>query len=150
MDLTPVNNFFFHLIKEIAITKYGNDKQLMPTFSSYEIYYYSDAMLKHLPEKSLKRIKKTMLYSNKPVTYNKTTIDRRAHNSNTAADITDDYLDHRIDKFQDQLKTNLSIEFLFDTFPLRYGNVSFSLKIDFKIKRHIEIEKKKLFEFKKK
>ena len=57
-DLITVNNFFANLIKEISITRYGNDKQLMLTFSSYEIYQYSDAMLKHLPEKSLKNFKK--------------------------------------------------------------------------------------------
>ena len=34
------------------MTKYGNDKQLIPTFSPYEIYQYSDSMLKQLPEKS--------------------------------------------------------------------------------------------------
>ena len=32
-DLISVNNFFAHLIKEINITRYGNNKQLMPTFS---------------------------------------------------------------------------------------------------------------------
>ena len=30
----------------------------MPTFSPYEIYQYSEAMLKNLPEKSLKKVKK--------------------------------------------------------------------------------------------
>ena len=44
-DLIPVNNFFCHLIKKINITKYGNDKQLMSTFSPCEIYQYYDAML---------------------------------------------------------------------------------------------------------
>ena len=37
----------------------------MPTFSPYEIQQYSDAMLKHLPEKSLKRLQETFLYSKK-------------------------------------------------------------------------------------
>ena len=32
-DLITVNNFFAHLIKEIRVTRYGNDKQLIPTFS---------------------------------------------------------------------------------------------------------------------
>ena len=49
-DLITVNNF----IKEISVTRYGNDKQLMLSFSPYEIYQYSDAMLKHLPKNSLK------------------------------------------------------------------------------------------------
>ena len=37
----------------------------MPTFSPYEIYQYSDAMLKHLPEKALKKLQNTMLYRKK-------------------------------------------------------------------------------------
>ena len=49
-DLITVNNF----IKEISVTRYGNDKQLMLSFSPYEIYQYSDAMLKHLPKNALK------------------------------------------------------------------------------------------------
>ena len=56
-DLITVNRFFAHFVKEINITRYGNDKQLMPTISPYEMYQYSDAMLKHLPEKVLKNYK---------------------------------------------------------------------------------------------
>ena len=37
-DLITVNNFFAHLIKEISVTKYGNDKQLIPTFSPFMRY----------------------------------------------------------------------------------------------------------------
>ena len=51
-DLITVNNLFAHLKKEISITRYGNNKQLIPTFSHYEIYHYSDTMLKHLPKDS--------------------------------------------------------------------------------------------------
>ena len=47
-DLITVNNFFAHLRKEISITKYGSNKEFIPTFSPYEIYQYSDSMLKHL------------------------------------------------------------------------------------------------------
>ena len=57
-DMITVNNIFGHLIKEISVTKYGSDKELIPTFSPYEIYQYSDAMLKHLPKDSLKKMKK--------------------------------------------------------------------------------------------
>ena len=42
--------FFAHWIKQINITKYGKDKQLIPTTSPYEIYQYFDAMLKYLPK----------------------------------------------------------------------------------------------------
>ena len=36
-DLILVNNFFCHLVKEVNVTKYRNDKQLIPTFSPYDI-----------------------------------------------------------------------------------------------------------------
>ena len=90
-----------------------------------------------------------MLYSSKTIDYNKTTIDRTTHKSNTAADITDDNLDDRIDKFQDQIKSEFICRI-----PLQYfsdiGKTNFPLKIDFKIKCHFETEMKKLFESKKK
>ena len=53
-DLITVNNFFAHCIKEISITKYGSDKELPPTFSPWEVYQYSDQMLKHLPKNNTK------------------------------------------------------------------------------------------------
>ena len=57
-DLITVNNFFTHLIKEISVTKYGSGKELIPTFSCYEIYQYSDATLKHLLKNAFKKLKK--------------------------------------------------------------------------------------------
>ena len=56
-----------------------------------------------------------MLYNNKTVSYNKSTIDRRTYNSTTPADITDDNLEDRIDEFQDQLKN----EYVY-RIPLQY------------------------------
>ena len=53
--MITVNNFFGHLVKEISIIRYGHDRQLISTFSLFEIYQYSDAMLKHLPKDSLKK-----------------------------------------------------------------------------------------------
>ena len=47
------------------MSRYGSDKQLIPTFYPDEIFQYSDAMLKPLPKTSLKKIEKTMLYSKK-------------------------------------------------------------------------------------
>ena len=89
-----------------------------------------------------------MLYSKMPVVYNRTTIDRRTYNSTTAADITDDNLDDRITLFQNQLKD----EFVYRV-PLKYftgiGKINFPLKIDFKIKSHLETDIKKLSESKK-
>ena len=79
---------------------------------------------------------------------NKTTIDRRTHNSTTLNDITDLNFNERITKFQNQLKN----EFVY-RIPLRYftdlGKINFPLKNDFRIKCHLETEMKKLFESKK-
>ena len=50
-DLITVNNFFAHLIKEISITIYGSDKELISTFSPYEIYQYSDSMIQTPPKR---------------------------------------------------------------------------------------------------
>ena len=52
--MIPANNFFAHWVKEVSITKYGSDKELPPTFSPWEVFQYSDAILKHLPKDSLK------------------------------------------------------------------------------------------------
>ena len=137
------------MIKEISVTKYGNDKQLIPTCSPYEIYQHSDAMLKHLPKDSLKKIQKMLLYDNTVVYYNKTTMDRRTHNSNTANDITDLNINERLQKFNNQLKN----EYVY-RIPLRYftdlGKINVPLKIDFRIKCHLKTDMKKLFESKEK
>ena len=75
-DLITVNNFFAHWIKEISITRYGSDKELPPTFSPWEVYQYSDQMLKHLPTDALKTLQKTLLFSKKPVYFAKASYER--------------------------------------------------------------------------
>ena len=106
-------------------------------------------MLKHLPEKSLKKLRKTLLYSNKPVVYNKTTIDRQTYNSTTPNDITDGSLGNRITLLQNQLKD----DFVYRV-PLRYfadiSKITLPPKIDFKIKWDMETDMEKWFQSKKK
>ena len=80
-DLITVNNFFAHRVKIISITKYGNDKELPPTFSPWEVYQYSDQMLKHLPADDLKPIQKIFLFSKKPVYFSSVSYNRRKYNS---------------------------------------------------------------------
>ena len=79
-DLITVNNFFAHFVKEVSVTKYGCDKELIPTFFPYELYQYSDTMLKHLLKDALKSIKRTHLRGKEAVYYNDINIDRRNHN----------------------------------------------------------------------
>ena len=90
-----------------------------------------------------------MLYRKQPVYFNRTTLERRTFNSTMANDTTDLNINERITKFQNQLKN----KFVYRT-PLRYftdiGKINFPLKIDFRIKCHLETDMKKLFESKKK
>ena len=53
--------------------------RLLSTNNSVDIYQYSNAQIKYLPEKSVKKLLKTMLYSNKPV-YLEKDIDRKLYN----------------------------------------------------------------------
>ena len=143
-DLITVNNFFAHWVKEISVTKYGSDKEVPPTFTPWEIYQYSDNMLKHLPSDALKTIAKTLLYDKKEVYFAQTTYDRRNYNATNAdvrglsandalikkqAHAKDLNIDKRIALFQNQLK-NESVYRV----PLRYlcdiGKINFPTKID--------------------
>ena len=162
-DLITVNNIFAYWVKEISITKYGSDRELPPTFSPWEIYQYSDQMLKHLPKDSLKTIQKTLLYSKKPVYYGNIAYERRNFNSKdilttglTTAQATEKKKTHakdlkiyeRIDLFHDQLAD----EFVY-RIPLRYFSdirkINFPTKIDYRIKLFLETDRTRLFESRK-
>ena len=90
-----------------------------------------------------------MLYSNKPVYYNRRTIERRTFNSTMPADITDLNIEQRIINFHDMLRS----EHVYRV-PLRYfcdiRKTNFPLKSDFKIKCHLESNMKKIVDSKKK
>ena len=162
-DLITANNSFAHWVKEIIITKYGSDKELLPTFTPWEIYQYSDAMLKHLPKASLKTIQKHLLYSKEPVYYANTAYNRRNFNSKDltitgliTAQVSalrklhtkDLNIDKRIELFHEQLED----EFVY-RIPLRYfsdiGKINFPSKIDYRIKLFLETNMSRLFESRK-
>ena len=69
------------MIKEISVTRNGSDKKLPPAFSPWEVYQYSDQMLKNLPSDALKTIQKTLLFSKKPVYFAQVNFDRRNYSS---------------------------------------------------------------------
>ena len=89
-----------------------------------------------------------MLYSNKPVYQNRTTIERRTFNSTASADIADLNNEQRIKDFQDMLKSKhvyrVPLCYFCDT-----GKIIFPIIIDFKTKCHLETHMV-LFESKKK
>ena len=159
-DLITVKKFFANSFKEISITKYGCNKELPPTFSPWEVYQYSDQILKHLPADDLKSIQKTFLFSKKPVYFANTNYDRKNFNSQdivttglSTVEITkkkkqhakDLNIDDRIDLFEYQI-----VEEYVYRIPLRYfsdiGKINFPTKIDYRIKLFLETDMNKLFE----
>ena len=130
VDLITVNNLFAHLVKEISMRRYGNDKHLMPSFSPYEIYQYLDSMLRHLSKNALKKIQKAMLNSKAPVYFNRTT------------------LEGAITKLQNQLKSDFFYRITLCYFT-DIGKINFPLMIDFRIKCHLKTVIKRLFDSKK-
>ena len=61
--------------------------------------------MKYLPEKSVKKLLKTMLYSNKPV-YLAADTERRPHNDNDDDDRTDPNLTYHIKELKDYIFHN--------------------------------------------
>ena len=142
-----VNNFFAHWIKEIDIKRLGDDVPVLPTTNTIEIYKYSDAMLKHVPKKALKVIENDLLYSRKKVKLpaGEERRDKHTANAGNANNRTDDNIDERIQKFQNQLKTDY-----FYRIPLKYicnlGKVNQPIRFNTKWRITFEQDMQRLFE----
>ena len=142
-----VNNFFVHWIKEIDIKRLGDDVPVLPTTNTIEIYKYSDAMLKHVPKKALKVIENDLLYSRKKVKLpaGEERRDEHTANAENANNRTDDNIDERIQKFQNQLKTDY-----FYRIPLKYicnlGKVNQPIRFNTKWRITFEQDMQRLFE----
>ena len=109
-----------HWIKEIDIKRYGDDIPVLLLTNTVEVYKYSDAMLKHMLDDALDVIQYDLLYSNKRVQI-RGNRDRRQHR--TAAGVnanvrTDDNIEDRIAKFQNQIQTTkyyrIPLKYLWD------------------------------------
>ena len=142
-----VNNFFAHWIKEIDIKRLGDDVPVLPTTNTIEIYKYSDAMLKHVPKKALKVIENDLLYSRKKVKLpaGEERRDEHTANAENANNRTDNNIDERIQKFQNQLKTDY-----FYRIPLKYicnlGKVNQPIRFNTKWRIPFEQDMQRLFE----
>ena len=99
-EMIPVSNFFGHWFTDIDVRQYPDDMLILSTNNSVSIVNYSNAQMKYLSEKSVKKLAKTMLYCNKAV-YLDGNDNRILHNSATAADRTDLNLTKRIKLFKD-------------------------------------------------
>ena len=92
--MITVNNIFGHWFTDIDIQRFPDDMNITPTNNSVSIANYSNAQIKYLPEKSVKKLLKNMLYSNKPV---------RPNNDNVDKDRTDPNLKNRIANLKEDL-----------------------------------------------
>ena len=126
-QMMTVNNFFGHLFADMDIRHYSDDMMILPTNKSVDIYQYSNAQIKYLPEKSVKKLLKTMLYSNKPV-YLATNTDRRPNNDNDDNKRSDPNLTYRIAQLKDYLfeKNVYRIPL---TLVCDLGKVNFAMKL---------------------
>ena len=146
--MMTVNNFFGHWFTDIDIRRYPDDMRILPTNNSIDIYQYSNAQMKYLPEKSVKKLLKTMLYSNKPV-YLAKDVDRRPNNDDDDNKRSDLNLTYRIAQLKDYIFEKhvyrIPLSLIVDL-----GLVNFSMKTDTKIILTLERNMNKLFESNKK
>ena len=143
-NMITVNNFFGHWLTDIDIRRYPDDMRILPTNNSVEICQYSNVQMKYLPEKSVKKLFRTMLYSNKPV-YVEKSINRRPNNDTKDDKWADPNLTYRLAQLKDYI-----FEKSVYRIPLSHivdlGLVNFSAKTDTKIIITLERNMNRLFE----
>ena len=142
--VAPVNNFFTRWLKEIDMSKYPDDVRISPTNNTLPLADHAAAILKHLPNKALDKIKKTLLYSREPV-YLTNQEDRRDNNENDATKRSDGNLNKRITDFHGQLGQKL-----YYRIPLKFfnelGAINTSHNIDTNFIFTLETNRNRLFE----
>ena len=62
-NMTTVNNFFGHWFTNIDVRRYPDDMNILPTNNSVSIANYSNAQMKYLPTKSVKKLTLTSLFN---------------------------------------------------------------------------------------
>ena len=143
-DLMPVNNFFCRWFTEIDIKRYPDDIKTLPTDKTLSIYDYANAQLKYLPKNSVKKIRKSFLYSNLPV-YLPANTNRRPNNDNDDVDRSDPNLTWRLNNLHDH--TFLKNEYRTPLGLLAdLGLCNFPVQTDTRITITLERNLNKLFE----
>ena len=126
-----INIFFTHSIKGIDIKRYGDDLQNQPTGKSIRIYRYSNAILKDMPNDTLKTFIKTLLNAEDDVQVFHG-CNRSPHNNDNTSLGMDDNLTNRLAKYtntiQEKEKQKIPLKFL-----CNIGLVNLPLKVDTKI-----------------
>ena len=118
--------------------------RILPANNSADIYQYSNAQMKYLPEKLVNKLLKTMFYSNKPVYLDKD-VDRRSYNNNDDTKRNGPNLTYCLAQLKDYIFENhvyrISLSLIVDL-----GLVNFSARINITLERNMN----KLFESNKK
>ena len=151
-DIIPVNNFFNHWIKDVIVNRYGDDIAVLLINNTLDIYRYSEAMFKHLPDDVLATFQDQLLHSKKKVIIKGQTTnifnDRRNHVAGAARNSnTDDNIEDRIAKFNQNnalFKTKvygIRLKYIVDL-----GLVNLPTEFDTKIVINLEQNLGKLFE----
>ena len=117
--------------------------RILPTNNSVDIYQYFNAQMKYLPEKSVKKLLETMLYSNKPVYLAKDT-DRRLPNYTGDDKRSDLNLTYRLAQLKDYI-FNKNVYRIPLSLLVDLGLVNFSMKTDTRIIRTLERNHNRLF-----
>ena len=143
-QMMTVNNSFGDWFTDFDVRRYPDDMGILPTNNSVDIYQYSNAQMKYLPEKLVKKLLKTILYSNKPV-YLEKDVDIRTHNDNSDAKQTDTNLTYRLAQLKDYISEKhiyrIPLSLIVDL-----GLVNFSFQTDTKIILTLERNMNKLLE----
>ena len=79
------NNSLAHCIRELNIVRYRDERPILPTTNTVDVYTYSDEALKHMPDKELVTIENNLLHCKEQVIL-AAGQDRRANNVANAAD----------------------------------------------------------------
>ena len=146
--MITVNNFFGHWFTDIDIRRYPDDMRILPTNNNVDIYQYSNAQMKYLPEKSVKKLLTTMLYSNKPVYLEKNT-DRRPHNDTDDNKRSDPNLTYCLKELKNYIFQK-HIYRIPQSLIVDLGLVYLSFKTDLRIVITLQRSLNKLFESNKK
>ena len=143
-DLMPVNNFFYRWFTDIDIKRYPDDVKILPTDKTISIYDYANAQLKRLPKNSVKKLRKSFLYSNLAVYLDENT-DRRDNNATAPADCSDPNLTWRLANLHDH--TFEKNEYRIPLGLITYlGLCNFPIQTDTRITLTLERNLSKLFE----
>ena len=128
----------------IDIKRYPDDVKILPTDKTISIYDYANAQLKYLPKDSIKKLRKSFLYSNLAV-YLDADTDRHDNNSGTAAKRSDPNLTWRLANLHDHtfLKNEYRIPLGLIT---DLGLCNFPVQTDTRITITLERNLDKLFE----